>query len=399
MGDRQFLTGAKIFTGDRTVTGQALVVENGVIQGLVPSGSVPSGSDVVRLPADSLLAPGFIDAQVNGAGGVLFNETPTVDAALAIAAALRPSGTTGLLPTFITDDRSKMAQACDAAVAAADQQASGVLGLHLEGPFLSRERPGVHDPRYIRAPDEADLSLLEALPARFGPHARFLLTLAPEQVSDTAISRLSASGVVVSLGHTAASYDRTTEALHAGARGFTHLFNAMPPVANREPGPVGAALDSSAAWCGIIADGIHVHPSLLRAAIASKRTGQVFLVTDAMSPVGTTAESFVLYGRTILRRDGRLTTEDGVLAGADIDMISSVRNCIRLLGLPGEEALRMASLYPATFLRLDHELGRIAPGYKANLVLLAGAEPDWQVAATWIRGQVSWHESDIQARL
>ncbi|WNG35491.1 N-acetylglucosamine-6-phosphate deacetylase [Archangium violaceum] len=385
---KRVLKGARCFTGELMLEGHAVVLEGERITAVLPVADAPADAEEVRLPADALLVPGFIDTQVNGAGGVLFNETPTADAALAIAAATRRSGTTGLLPTFITDAQERMFQACEAISEASSRPASGVLGIHLEGPFISGERPGVHEPRYIRAPDARDIESLTGLAERLASKGRRLLvTLAPERVDDATLRRFAAAGVVLAAGHTAAAYDRTREALTAGVRGFTHLFNAMPPVNNRQPGPVLAALDSEA-WCGIIADGIHVHPALLRLLLKIKPPGKVFLVTDAMPPVGTDAVSFSLYGRTILRREGRLVTENGTLAGADIDMATSVRNCVRLLGLPLEESLRMASLYPACFLGLEGHLGRLAPNFRSDLTLLS---PDFKVLATWVGGQEQWY--------
>lgn len=381
----RLLSGARLFTGERMLDDHTLVVEAGEIIDLVPAGgALPAGTHE-PLPTGSLLVPGFIDVQVNGAGGHLFNADPTVDAVTAIARALRPFGTTGVLPTFITDDSRRMRTAAEAALAASDDPATGVLGVHLEGPFISKERKGCHDPRFIRVPGEDDLRLIEDLTARFASReGRVLLTLAPECVEDAAIARLAASGVVVAAGHTAASFERIRAAVPHGIRGFTHLSNGMPPIDNRAPGPVIAALDSHDAWCGVIADGVHVHPGLLRVMIAAKAPGKVFLVTDAMPPVGTDATEFELLGQTILRRNGRLVTKAGVLAGADIDMAASIRNCVHLLGLPVEEALRMASLYPACFLRLDHRLGRLAPGYRADITLL---DAGLQVRGCWVAGQ------------
>ncbi|MDY7229098.1 N-acetylglucosamine-6-phosphate deacetylase [Hyalangium rubrum] len=383
------LTGARLFDGDRLLDGYGVVVDGERITAVLPTKDAPAQAQVVRLPEGALLAPGFLDVQANGAGGVLFNDTPTPEAALAVAAALRRTGTTGLLPTFITDEQTRMRQACEAALEAMARPASGVLGIHLEGPFISGERPGVHDPRFIRAPDARDLEYLTALPKRLASKAgRLLMTVAPEGVEDGLLRRLASAGVILSAGHTAATYERTSEALAAGVRGFTHLFNAMPPVLNRQPGPILAALDNDEAWCSIIADGFHVHPAALRLLLKVKPRGKVILITDAMPPVGVEATSFTLYGRTILRDGGRLVTENGTLAGADIDMAASVRNCIRLLGLSLEESLRMASLYPASYLGLDGQLGRLAPGYRADLTLLG---PELTVLATWVSGQEQWY--------
>lgn len=262
-----------------------------------------------------------------------------------------------------------------------------MLGLHLEGPFLSPERPGVHLPRWMRPPDADDLELLASVARRIGDRGRLLLTLAPECVDDRDIARLVAAGITLAAGHTAATLERTRQALAAGVRGFTHLFNAMPPVVNRQPGPVAAALADRDAWCSIIVDGLHVDPALLRLLVQVKPPGKVLLVTDAMPPSGTDATSFTLFGRTILRDHGRLVTEDGTLAGADIDMAASVRNCVELLDLPLEDSLRMASLYPAAYLGLDDRLGRAAPGYRADLALLG---PDLGVLATWVGGDEQW---------
>lgn len=381
---RLLLLGCRLFTGCTVVDDHALLIDGDRIVDLVPDTACPDAT-VERLPDGALLAPGFIDLQVNGAGGVLFNRTPTAEAALAIAAAMRPFGVTGLLPTFITDTADGMAQACDAAVAAAAVPVGGVLGVHLEGPFISPERRGVHAAEHVRAPTGADLERIAALPGRLAAaDARALLTLAPEVVDDAALRRLAASGVILSAGHTAATLERTADAIALGVRGFTHLGNAMPPVAGRAPGPVVAALADPTSWCAIIADGVHIHPAWLRVMLAAKPRGRVMLVSDAMAPTGTDATEFELQGRTILRRDGRLVTADGTLAGADIDLASAVRNAVRLLGVSLEEALRMASLYPAAFLRLDHRLGQLAPGYRADLALIT---PAVDVLGTWVAGR------------
>ena len=385
---RRLLAGARVFTGDRIVDGHAVLVEGGRITAVLPVADAPRDARPRRLPPDTLLVPGFLDLQVNGAGGLLFNDTPTAEAALAIAAVARRTGTTGVLPTFMTDDRRKLRHACEAALEAVARPAGGVLGLHLEGPFLSAERPGVHLSQWMRTPGAEDIEFLVAIAGRLGDPGRLLLTLAPECVDDADIARLAAAGITIAAGHTAATVERTHEALAAGVRGFTHLFNAMPPLLNRQPGPVAAALADPDAWCSIIADGLHVHPALLRLLVQVKPRGKVFLVTDAMPPSGTDATSFVLFGRTILRQSGRLLTEDGTLAGADIDMAASVRNCVQLLDLPLEESLRMASLYPAAYLGLDDQLGRTAPGYRADLALL---RPDLSVLATWVGGDEQWY--------
>ena len=384
---RQLLTGARLFTGDTILDGHALLVEGGKIVDLIPRQAAPQ-AEIVPLPAGSLIAPGFIDTQVNGGGGALLNDTPTPETVRTIVASHRRFGTTGLLPTFITDAADKMYAAAAVTAEVGREPASGVLGLHLEGPFLSQERRGVHSPAFVRLPTDGDIAYLSELPNTF-PGGRLLLSLAPEAVTDADIRKLADAGVLVAGAHSAASHARTIEAIRAGLRGFTHLFNAMPPLANREPAITGAALLSAETWCGIIVDGIHVHPAALKLALATKPRGKLMLVTDAMPPLGTDATSFQLYGATIHRRDGRLVTDDGTLAGADLDMAQAVRNCIGLLGLPREEALRMASLYPAEFLGMADRRGRLAPGYQADLTLLDQGN---HVLGTWVAG--GWRTSD-----
>jgi N-acetylglucosamine-6-phosphate deacetylase len=322
--------------------------------------------------------PGFIDCQVNGGGGVLFNDAPSVEGIAAIATAHRRFGTTGLLPTLISTDDGTMSRAIAAVDAAIAADVPGVLGIHLEGPYLAPARKGVHDARQFRAPGEADIALAASL-----RRGRTVMTLAPERVSTSAIKKLAAAGVIVAAGHTAGDYAAIRAGLDAGVRGFTHLFNAMSPLESRAPGAVGAALADRASWCGLIVDGHHVHPASLRVALAAKPVGKSFLVTDAMPPVGASDPSFTLNGEKITRKNGLCRTVDGVLAGSALTMIDAVRNCVELVGLPLDEAARMASTYPAGFLRLDHH-GRIAQGCHANLTVI---DERFRICETWIRGR------------
>ena len=324
------------------------------------------------------LLPGFIDCQVNGGGGVLFNDAPHVDGLRCIAAAHRRFGTTGLLPTLISDDTAVMRAAIDATGAAITQGVPGILGIHLEGPYLSPERKGVHNPAKFHAPNSFDIDLVCSL-----KNGRTLLTLAPEQVAPEVLHELLRRGVIVAAGHTAADYAQTRAALDAGVRGFTHLFNAMTPLGSREPGVVGAALEDKNSWCGLIVDGHHVHAATLRIAIAAKARGKMFLVTDAMPPVGSDDPLFYLDGEAITCRDGICATAQGTLAGSALDMATALRNTIEMLGIPLAEAARMASTYPAEFLGLQQSHGRIAAGYRADLVVL---DDDLSVHQTWIAG-------------
>jgi N-acetylglucosamine-6-phosphate deacetylase len=370
------LVGAQVFDGTHLLEGRAVLVEGERIVGLPHEADL--SAEIERRPVEGLLAPGFIDVQVNGGGGVLFNDVRKVEGLETIARAHRAFGTTGLLPTFITDTRESMAEAMEAMGEALAARVPGVLGIHVEGPFISLERKGVHNPAYIRPMEEEDFAILTSL-----KEGRTLVTLAPEQNDPAMVGRLASAGVLVCAGHTAGDYATIMEACRQGLRGFTHLYNAMPPLAGRDPGPVGAALDSKNTWCGLIVDGHHVSDAALRIAIAAKGTEHMMLVTDAMSVTGTDLSSFDLHGRTIYRKDGKLTIADGTLAGSDLDMASAVRNSVQRLGLALPDVLRMASLAPASFLKLDHELGRIAPGYRADLVLL---DDDLQVRDTWIGG-------------
>ena len=325
-----------------------------------------------------LLLPGFIDVQVNGGGGLLFNDAPTVETLRGIAEAHRQYGTTGMRPTLITDTAEQLPAAWKAVDEAIEQQVPGILGIHVEGPFLANARKGIHNAALFRHPDESDVEALIA-PHR-GP---VMLTLAPDEVSTQVIARLSAAGVVVVAGHTGADYATTRAALDAGVCGFTHLYNAMTPLASRDPGVVGAALDDPHSWCGLIVDGHHVHPATLRVAIAAKARGKCVLVTDAMPPVGSDRPDYTLNGQTIVMRDGICQNEAGVLAGSGLDMAGAVRNAVRMLGLPLAEASRMASSYPAAWIGLDRTHGRIAAGYQADFVVMDDA---LAVRETWVAG-------------
>ncbi len=372
----QALSGARVFDGARLLEGISVIVEAGRVVALVPDDEVPP--DVTRRRVEGLLAPGFIDCQVNGGGGVLFNDMRSAEGIATIGAAHRRFGTTGFLPTLITSTPVEMHEAVTAARAALASAVPGVLGIHLEGPFLNPERKGVHDPNLFRQMMDEDFEVVTSLGS-----GRTLLTIAPEMVPVETVARLVAAGVIVSAGHTVASYETMAAARSAGLTGFTHLFNAMPPLAGREPGPVGAALDDPQSWCGIIVDLKHVSAPSLRVAIAARGWQRTMLVSDAMSPVGSDLTEFVLDGRTVRRFGGALFTADGTLAGSDLDMASAVRNSVNALGLPIEAALHMASRAPAEFLGLGGELGRLAPGYRANMVLLGD---DLKVRGTWIDG-------------
>jgi N-acetylglucosamine-6-phosphate deacetylase len=366
-----------VFDGAVVRERTAVVMDGARILDLVPTTDLPRTTSIRAMPEGAWLAPGFIDLQVNGGGDVLFNDQPSAQSARTIAAAHRRRGTTGLLPTLISDSAEKMRRALDAVNAVVSSE-PGILGLHLEGPYLSPEKPGVHDRRQLRQPSPDELAMLTA--PRDGV---LLVTLAPEIVPAGFIAQLVASGIRVSLGHSMASYQQTRAAMAEGLTGFTHLFNAMRPLSSREGGPIAQALESPDAWYGLIVDGVHVDPAMLR--LALRGLGHPMLVSDAMPPVGGHRSSFRLHGDTIAVRDGYCVRDDGTLAGTVLDMAAAVKNCVRLLGVPLPDALRFASTHPATFLGLGQTLGRLAPGYRADVVAFDAT--DMTVVGTWVAGQ------------
>lgn len=370
-----FING-RVLTDAGIEEGLAVVIEGDRITAVAPRSEVRLGdSEIIDLEGN-LLLPGFIDVQVNGGGGVLFNGKPTVDTIAEIGSVHRQFGTTGFLPTLVSDDLDVVAEAIAATREAIAAGVPGVLGLHIEGPFLNEARRGVHDVSKIRDLDGDALRLLTTPTG-----GKTLITLAPEKTTPAMIRALRDAGVIVSAGHSNASYAEVKEALDSGLTGFTHLFNAMSQLSVREPGVVGAALNDPDSWCSIIVDGYHVDPVVLRLALRAKRHDRFMLVTDAMPSVGAARKSFSLLGRQITVRDGICVDEDGTLAGSDMDMATAIRNSVQLLQLELHEAVHMASRYPAEFLGLSREFGRIAKGYRATLVI---ADDDLNVRATWI---------------
>lgn len=369
----------RIFDGERWHDDAALVVDGDSVVRVTHRSE--AGDSPIEL-RHGFIAPGFVDLQVNGGGGVMFNEHRSIEGIRRICSAHARFGTTALLPTLITDTAQVTTEALDAGAEAARMRVPGFLGLHLEGPHLSLTRKGAHDPKLIREMQGSDLAQLVA--AR--PTLPVLLTtVAPESVTPAQISALADAGLVVSLGHTDAGLRDAREAMDAGATMATHLFNAMSQLGNREPGMVGAVLGAPGIWPGLIADGVHVAPETIRVALTAKQgPGRIFLVTDAMSTIGTDLSEFTLNGRRILRRDGRLTLADGTLAGADLDMISAVRFMIGTVGLDISEALRMASLYPAQAIGIDDRFGRLAASGRADFIHLSD---ELDVLATWIGGR------------
>jgi len=382
------LTGARIFDGEYFHDHYAIIVQNDKIIDLLPRQRLDHSIQQQELTG-GILSPGFIDAQVNGGGGVMLNDAPTASTMAKIAQAHRQFGTTSLLPTLISDTDSITDQALESAISAVGKLA-GICGLHLEGPHLAPARKGAHQAQFMRPLEAKDIARFTEAAPQIGT---LLLTIAAEQVTAAQVEQLVQNHVIVSIGHCDATYEQAMVLFDAGARGVTHLFNAMSPLTGRAPGLVGAALDHPDVWGGIIADGHHVHEASLRIALAAKKggggAGHLFFVTDAMALIGTDAHSFTLNGRRVERWQeasgicSKLTLEDGTLAGSDLDMASSLRFAIERMGLSLEQAFAMATSVPARFLRLE-DRGFIAKGQRADFVHLNEA---LLVRASWIDGK------------
>lgn len=370
------LVNARVLLPQGLREGLSVIIADGRIRAV--SSEPPAGAAIVDCGGE-LLLPGFIDTQVNGGGGVLFNDAPSVETIATIAAAHRRFGTTGLLPTLISDDLGVVAAAIRAVDDAIGAGVPGILGIHIEGPFLSFARRGIHDAARLRTIDREAVALLGS-----AQHGRTLVTLAPECVDPADIAALVAAGVIVAAGHSEADYDTVHAAIGAGLTGFTHLFNAMSPLVNRAPGMTGAALDDDRTTAGLIVDGHHVHPAAIRIALKAKGHERLMLVTDAMALTGIDDDHFILQGRRILREGDRLVDAEGTLAGSTLTMADAVRNMIAQTGIDLRRAVAMASATPARFLGLADRTGAIAPGLSADLILV---DDGWQVKRSWIAGR------------
>lgn len=378
---KKVLFNGRVFDGETLHSGLAVVLDDDRVAGLVPEGDIPDSVETSWDLAGNILAPGFIDIQVNGGGGVMFNDAPGIDTIRRMGAAHRKYGTTGFLPTLISTDFDTMKKAIEAVGQAVFEGVPGVLGIHLEGPFLNADKRGIHRAERFRKLDETAFQLLTSM-----KDGCTLVTLAPEKTSTEMIARLADQGVLVFGGHSAATYEQAQQALQSGMRGFTHLFNAMSPFESRAPGMVGAALHDRNSWFGVIADGQHVHPATFAVAVSAKQKGGALLVTDAMASVGSGTRRFTFDDTEITAVDGCCRTESGLLAGSNLDMISAVRNAAKFADLNPLEALRMASSYPAHALGLENELGQIRTGYRASFVEV---DENLNLYRTWIDGEVS----------
>lgn len=371
------ITGARMLCGTAWLENHAILADGGRIHAVVPQADVPVGMDEQRLEGGMLL-PGFIDTQVNGGGGKLFNHDPSIDTIATIAKAHRTFGTTAMLPTLISDDFEVITAAIAAVDAAILAGIPGILGIHIEGPFLNRAKRGIHDAGKFRTLDDDAIALLSSL-----KHGKTLITLAPEQAPSGAIAALAKNGAIIAAGHSLASYEDMEAGMDEGLSGVTHLFNAMTQMEGRAPGIVGAALESDLI-CGIIVDGHHVHRASLRAAFRAKGPEQLMLVTDAMPTVGSKTSRFMIGDVEITEEHGALRSADGTLAGSHLNMAQAVRNAVSMMHLPLIAASQMASTTPANFLGLDDRFGKIAPGYRADFVHLDDA---LNLQNCWIAGQ------------
>ena len=350
--------GADIHDGKILHKGRCLVVDGAGYVSLSKPEDLPEGCPKEDL-GGGFITPGFVDLQVNGGGGVMFNDDQSLNALRIIAEAHARTGTAAILPTLITDTPKRTSAAIDAVEQAIAEKVDGIAGIHLEGPHLSVARKGAHDPNLIRAMDGDDLALLLDAADRI---ANVMVTVAPESTSNAQIAEMKAAGIIVSLGHTNADYATCHSAFDAGASCVTHLFNAMSQLGNREPGLVGATLEREEIYAGLIADGVHVHPSSIRLALAAKpKSERIFLVTDAMATAGSSIQSFSINGRDVYRKDGRLTLADGTLAGADLELTRAVSVMVDTVGEDISSAIKRATSTPTELLKDRIDLGRLGP--------------------------------------
>lgn len=382
------LSGARIFDGRQFLDDHCVVVKSGQIESIQPIQEICSKQLDTHIKLEGgILAPGFIDLQVNGGGGILFNNAPDTNTALTMMNAHRTKGVCGIFPTLISDSTATIDAGVNAIRSLIEKNAPGILGVHIEGPFFNMSRRGVHNQQYIRKVRQQDVQWLISI-----ADIPTLLTLAPECTEPGQIRELNNAGIIVCAGHTDAHAHEVKNALDEGLKGFTHLFNAMRPMTSREPGVVGAALADENSYCGIIVDNHHVHPTSVLVAHKAKSQGKLYLVSDAMATIGSAQKEFQLYGETIAEKDGCLVNSEGKLAGSAIGLIDAVKLAHQSVGLSLEECLRMASLYPARFIQQDHQRGRIETGYQADLVHF---DDDFNVLNTWISGGHQSHQKDI----
>ncbi|WP_455820828.1 N-acetylglucosamine-6-phosphate deacetylase [Pseudomonas cerasi] len=373
------LTRGRIYTGHKILDQHAVVISNGLIERICPLEDLPAGIETRQVDG-AIIAPGFIDLQLNGCGGVQFNDdisAISVETLQIMQKANEKSGCTSFLPTLITSTDALMKRAVEVMRAWLAQNSNQALGLHLEGPWLNPLKKGTHDPDLIRTPDSA---LVDFLCANADVISK--ITLAPEKVDAAVIRKLRDAGIIISAGHSHSTYAEAQAGIDAGVSFATHLYNAMPTTSGREPGLIGALFDSPDVWCGIIADGLHVHYANIRNAKRIKGD-KLILVTDATAPAGASIDRFIFAGKTIYYRNGLCVDENGTLSGSALTMIEAVANSVEHVGISLDEALRMATLYPARALGVDTHLGSIEAGKVANLTVFTR---DYKITRTIVNG-------------
>ncbi|WP_336803429.1 N-acetylglucosamine-6-phosphate deacetylase [Erwinia aphidicola] len=373
------LTQGRIFTGHKILDNHAVVIADGLTERVCPLEDLPAGIET-RDVGGAIIAPGFIDLQLNGCGGVQFNDdiaAISVETLQIMQKANEKSGCTSFLPTLITSTDELMKRAVEVMRAYLAQNANQALGLHLEGPWLNPLKKGTHDPALIRAPDQ---ELVDFLCANADVITK--ITLAPEKVDAAIIRQLRAAGIVISAGHSHGTYEEAAAGIDAGVTFATHLYNAMPATSGREPGLIGALFDSPDVWCGVIADGLHVHYANIRNAKRIKGD-KLILVTDATAPAGASIDRFIFAGKTIYYRNGLCVDENGTLSGSALTMIEAVENSVEHVGISLDETLRMATLYPARAMGVDNQLGSIEAGKVANLTVFTR---DYKIIRTIVNG-------------
>ena len=381
MTKKKSFVGATIFDGFKRHLNAALIIKNSKVVEIIPEEKVDPSTDQIVL-AGGLLTPGFVDLQVNGGGGVLFNDNPSLENLKTICEAHAKLGTTSIMPTLISDSPEVHKRAISVIIDALYYPIKGLVGLHLEGPHLAVARKGAHEERFIRPMKELDCLELESLANKV---RNLMLTIAPEAVLPQQITRLSNAGAVISLGHTDCTFNQAADAVDAGATCATHLFNAMSPFGSREPGLVGAVLNSGKLFSGIIADGFHVNKISINLALQAKKApGALFLVSDSMSTVGSEQTHFFLNDRLITRSQGKLILEDGALAGADISLSDAVRYMVNEVGILQDDAIRMASLIPAKVLGMESEIGCLMPDAQADFLWMKN---DLEIEKVWVGGK------------
>ena len=374
---KQALLGSQIFCGERFYDDHALLVEGKSIVDIVDKNNTPDNFNKIELD-QGILAPGFIDLQVNGGGGVLFNNSPNKESLNTIIKAHQFFGTTSIMPTVISDSLEVLEQ-CIKTVTEEIKNNSSLLGIHIEGPFFNTKYRGVHQKKYISSINSDYLNLFESLKG-----FPVMLTLAPECISSQQLKHLTSLGIKTLAGHSDASYDKLDDAIKNGLDGFTHLFNAMGQISAREPGVVGSALHFENTFASIIVDLHHVHPSLIQLAYQLKPKGKLFFISDSMATINHGKPSFELYDEVVNESDGRLVNSEGKLAGSSITQIDAVKNVYQKCNIPLNQALAMASRYPAEYLGIENHLGSLKPGYRADLVHF---DSNFKVHNVWVSGK------------